>query len=188
MPNVAMDNFILNREEHSQRLRELFEEKQNPLYVWEAIYACLCPPEGYPACAVPEWCQPYLGMVASRLLMLARLKNAKTFPASVADETPEEYKLRWKAWEQKEITTQRASELVPWVMMLERGGWNAFERYLTDLRAKDAAAVYPVLERRDRASAMSWAKKKFNLNEGRSVRRVIQQGMEILKPRTKPRP
>jgi hypothetical protein len=52
--------------------RRVFEETQNPLYVWEAIFFSTRPDAGAPLPALPEWCMLYLRDVAVRMFLLSR--------------------------------------------------------------------------------------------------------------------
>lgn len=189
MPNVAIENFSRGREENLEQLRALFDESKNPLYLWEAVHSCLCPPDGYPRCALPNWCTPYFAMVASHLMMLSHFKDAKSFPENKEQETTTEYSRRWEEWNDRPaISAERACELIPWVMRFERKGWSAFKQYAADRKAIDEAAIFPVLARHGEQQAIDRLKKKFNLQENKSAKRLISRGLDLLRKRTKPTP
>jgi hypothetical protein len=144
------------------RLRHLYVQTKNPLYVWEAIYQSLSADEPI----IPRWCIPYLHKTAYKLKQLASGHDFKLAPK------------RGLPW----ITPDQAMQLVPAALAFStQGKRNAFAALRSDRRNMDEArnasrnALFNEL-------ALKSIEKKRTVTRDRA-KRIIAQGKRLLRPR-----
>jgi hypothetical protein len=144
------------------RLHGLYQQTGNSLCVWQAIWWCR---DGEPS-ALPDWCLQYLGEVASAF-------------AKFSDQVA-----------RGEIDAQEASQGVPAALGLVRKGWNAFRREVTTATQQQLAIQY-LFDRKhgiSSAQATENVREAVRVEEERSARRLIADGLKLLRANERAKP
>ena len=177
-----IDRFSEWRQRQFEDRRLLMRATNNPLHAWHVIKLCHHP--NYPPCPLPEWCLEYLLHCASELGVLADLKNIRTYPEFLPNEDEAAGMARFLAWEETAaITPDRAMAQLPWALMLQRQGWNAFSEFNKDQQLETEAAFYDNPGTHARREILKWIIQRNNLSDENSARRRIARGRRLLRPK-----
>ena len=121
--------------------KTLWGNTGNPVYIWQAISFCfsigmvrerrlsgtLPAPECVSPCELPDWCLRYLGLVASRMLLLSDGKDFRSFVQPVGSEEPSHDAYRADLDRRPELSLPEAATLVAAALEITRNGSNAFD-------------------------------------------------------------
>lgn len=133
-----------------ERLRILWSNTSNPVYVWRAINHCSVigmlrergrtgqvpqPPwtDPYP---FPDWCLGYLTTVAARIATLSDGQDYRPYPMPIGDAEPSPDAFREAHEQPADMTGKRAADLVVTALGIKRQGTNAFDA-AASLQAKE---------------------------------------------------
>ena len=183
------------RAERIKELDQLHRQmlvSKNPLYAWDAIRHCHHPTYPLP---YPEWCRDYLNRTAIELHVLGRLLDPNKYPDRRDDETDDEHRRRWEAWQSgPKITPDKARNLTARALGLIRNGWNAYQRFHADAATRSDALDYEFPVGMTRREVLESKLNPDGNLDDRNARRRISHGRSLLdrprltRTRAKPTP